>query len=214
MTPIERLANLFEKFPGIGPRQAQRFVYHLLTQDGEYVSSLTSLIQDVRSGVRECAMCFRFFAHGKTTNLCSICSNSERDHTLLMIIERDADITPIERSKTYNGLYFVFGGTIPLLDQHHTKKTRGPALRAIIEKRLQEGLKEVILAFSVNPDGENTTRYVEVQLAPFQEKGLLVSILGRGLSTGSELEYADAETIKNALKNRSKQGFLEIPPEE
>ncbi len=205
MSPIERLATLFEKFPGIGPRQAQRFVYHLLNQDAEYVSSLTSLIQEVRSGVRECSMCFRFFAHRKGENLCAICSDSSRDGRLLMIVERDADITPIERSKTYNGFYFVFGGTIPLLDQHHTKKTRGPALRAIVEKRLGEELEEVILAFSVNPDGENTARYVEAQLAPYQEeKKLVVSMLGRGLSTGSELEYADAETIKNALENRRK----------
>ena len=76
-------------------------------------------------------------------------------------------------------------------------------MRAIIEKKIFEGLKEVILAFSVNPDGENTARYVEAQLAPFQESSdLTVSILGRGLSTGSELEYADPETIKNAYRNR------------
>lgn len=208
MSPIERLAALFEKFPGIGPRQAQRFVYHLLTQDAEYVSSLSSLIQEVRSGVRECSMCFRFFAHNRRGSLCPICSDASRDPSLLLVLERDADITPIERSKTYNGYYFVLGGTIPLLDQHHTKKTRGPALRAIVEKRINAGLKEVILAFSVNPDGENTARYVETQLAPYEEShSLIVSLLGRGLSTGSELEYADPETIKNALRNRSKQSF-------
>lgn len=207
MSPLEKLASLFEKFPGIGPRQAQRFVYHLLTQDAEYVGALSSLIQEVRSGVRECSMCFRFFAYNGIGSLCPICSDTTRDPSLLLIVERDADIAPMERAKTYNGFYFVLGGTIPLLDQHHTKKTRGPALRAIVEKRLEGGLKEVILAFSVNPDGENTARYVEAQLAPHVESGkLIISLLGRGLSTGSELEYADPETIKNALKNRSSQG--------
>lgn len=208
MSPIERLASLFEKFPGIGPRQAQRFVYSLLTQDAEYVSALTSLIEEVRSGVRECSLCFRFYANGHGNTTCPICRDTTRDASLLMIVERDADILPIERSKTYNGNYFVFGGTIPLLDQHHTKKTRGPALRAIVDKRVANGLKEVILAFSVNPDGENTARYVEAQLAPLAAShGLILSLLGRGLSTGSELEYADSETIKNALKNRSPQSF-------
>lgn len=208
MTPLERLAHLFEKFPGIGPRQAQRFVYYLLTQDTEYIQTLSSLIQEVRHDMRECALCFRFFAPHNGETLCSICRSPDRDTSLLMIVERDSDIAPIERSKMYHGLYFVLGGTIPLLDQHHTNKTRGPALRAIVEKKITEGLTEVILAFSVNPDGENTARYVEAQLAPFQEsKGLVVSILGRGLSTGSELEYADGETIKNALQNRQKNYF-------
>ena len=205
MTPLERLALLFEKFPGIGPRQAQRFVYHLLTQDRDYTDALATLIREVRTSMRECHFCFRFFAPREGETLCSICTDTERDPSLLMIVERDSDIAPIERSKLYHGLYFVLGGTIPLLDQHHTNKTRGPALRAIVEKRLDLGLREVILAFSVNPDGENTARYVEAQLAPFQEsQNLTISVLGRGLSTGSELEYADGETIKNALQNRQK----------
>ncbi len=203
MTPLERLALLFEKFPGIGPRQAKRFVYHLLTQDREYTDTLSTLVHDIRTNMRECSLCFRFFAPRNGEKICTICDDTERDHSLLMVVERDGDIAPIEHSNMYNGLYFVLGGTIPLLDQHHTNKTRGPALRAIVEKRIAEGLKEVIIAFSVNPDGENTTRYVETQLAPFQESaGIIVSILGRGLSTGSELEYADGETIKNALQNR------------
>lgn len=205
MSPLERLAALFERFPGIGPRQAQRFVFFLLKEHPDYIESLAGLIQDVRKSVRECDRCFRFFAKKNGETTCSICSDPTRDASSLLIVERDADIAPIERSKTYTGLYFVLGGTIPLLDQEHTARTRGPALKAVVEKRLAEGLREVILAFSVNPDGENTARYVEAQLAPFTESGTLtISTLGRGLSTGSELEYADAETIKNALKNRTR----------
>jgi recombination protein RecR len=205
MSPIERLTSLFERFPGIGPRQAQRFVFFLLKENPEYIDALSSLIRDVRSSVRECDRCFRFFARKNGETTCSICTDPSRDASLMLIVERDADIAPIERSKTYSGLYFVLGGTIPLLDQEHTARTRGPALKAKVEERLGEGLKEVILAFSVNPDGENTARYVEAQLSSFTESGkLAISILGRGLSTGSELEYADAETIKNALKNRTK----------
>ncbi len=205
MSPIERLTELFQRFPGIGPRQAQRFVFHLLKENPEYIDSLSSLIRDVRSSVRECDRCFRFFTKKNGETTCSICTDPTRDVSLMLIVERDADIAPIERSKTYSGLYFVLGGTIPLLDQEHAAKTRGPALKAKVEERLTEGLKEVILAFSVNPDGENTARYVEAQLAPYTEAGkVTISVLGRGLSTGSELEYADSETIKNALKNRTR----------
>ena len=121
-----------------------------------------------------------------------------------MVLERDADMSPLEKSGTYEGYYFVLGGTIPLLHTEESKKLRGGALKVIVENRIKNGLKEVILGFAVNPDGENTSRYVESILAPWVLKGeLKVSVLGRGLSTGSELEYADPETIKNALIHRA-----------
>ena len=103
----------------------------------------------------------------------------------------------------YNGLYFVLGGTVPLLRSADTEKLRAGALKATVQARMAEGLSEVILGFSVNPDGENTARFIETVLEPIlKDTTTSLSHLGRGLSTGSELEYADAETIKNALKNR------------
>lgn len=203
MSPIDRLAELFQRFPGIGPRQARRFVFHILSQDREYADALQRLIGEVRASVRPCAACFRYFPGKNGETLCSICSDGERDPSLLMVVERDSDIGPIEQAKAYQGLYFVFGGTVPLLDQSHIQKTRGSALKAQMDERIKDGLKEVILAFSVNPDGENTARYVESLLETHKTAGQIkLSVLGRGLSTGSELEYADPETIKNALKNR------------
>ena len=121
-----------------------------------------------------------------------------------MVVERDSDIAPIEHSDTYDGYYFVLGGTVPLLDPEENIRLRGGALKSIVAMRVKDGLKEIILAFSVNPDGENTARYVSGLLKEETEKnGVKISTLGRGLSTGSELEYADPETIKNALKNRT-----------
>lgn len=103
----------------------------------------------------------------------------------------------------YDGLYFVLGGTVPLLDSQDVKKLRGGQLKHTVEERGPQGLKEIILAFAINPDGENTGRYVETLLRPLIEQyKISITHLGRGLSTGSELEYADPETIKNALKNR------------
>lgn len=200
---FERLTELFQRFPGIGPRQARRFVFHLLTEDRRNVDELSKLVGVVKDVMSECQQCFRFFTPNGEGAFCSICSDNERDPSLLMVLERDADIQPLEKSGKYDGYYFVLGGTIPLLSGEETKKLRGGALKAIVEKRIANGLKEVILGFSVNPDGENTSRYVESLLAPWVQKEVLkVSVLGRGLSTGSELEYADPETLKNALHNR------------
>lgn len=122
-----------------------------------------------------------------------------------MVVAADSDIIAIERSGVYEGLYFVLGGMVPLLHSEDSKKLRGGTLKATIEARIPTGLEEIILAFAVNPDGENTGRFVESIITPLQATTttpLRISQLGRGLSTGSELEYADPETIKNALRNR------------
>lgn len=203
MTSLEKLIKHFERFPGIGSRQARRFAHHLLLETPEHIKELSELIADIQSTVTECASCFRFFAMNGGGNLCRICADPQRDHTKLTVVERDTDMEAIERSGTYDGLYFVLGGTISLLGSGETKKLRGSALKHMVQKRAKEGLTEIILGFSVNPDGENTARYVESLLSDSVTKhALTMSHLGRGLSTGSELEYADPETIKNALRNR------------
>lgn len=205
MSTIDRLSELFERFPGIGPRQARRFVFHLLTEPRPELERLAELIASVKDSVYECPECFRFHTHGDAEGRCEICSDTTRDRGLLMVVERDSDIRPVERSGVYPGLFFVLGGTVPLMSDEGTKKLRGGALKAIVEKRrtASSPIREVILAFSVNPDGENTARYVETLLGASKEAGITVTTLGRGLSTGSELEYADPETVKNALQNRA-----------
>ena len=204
MNPFEKIVRYFERFPGIGSRQAKRFAFHLLTLDQSDVTELSELIRNIRSTVITCPSCARFHSLQSPDRHCSVCGNTMRDRSKLTVVERDTDIDAIERSGVYDGLYFVLGGTVPLLDSQDIKKLRGGMLKQIVETRIPEGLKEIILAFSVNPDGENTGRYIETLLRDHIEKGSLkISHLGRGLSTGSELEYADPETIKNALKNRS-----------
>lgn len=202
MTALEKLIKHFERFPGIGSRQARRFAHHLLTEPSENIEEFSSLIANIKSEVMECSSCFRFFARNGGGSVCGICSDNRRDRSKLMVVERDSDIQSIERSGIYDGLYFVLGGTVPLLDSEDSKKLRGGALKRITEER-QSDLEEIILGFSVNPDGENTGRFVESILRELiEKKKIKISQLGRGLSTGSELEYADPETIKNALENR------------
>lgn len=203
MTSLEKLIKHFERFPGIGSRQARRFAFHLLTESKENTNELSELIRDIQSTVSECPSCFRFFSKNGHGGECSLCGSTDRDRTKLMVVERDTDIDATERGGVYDGLYFVLGGTIPLLDSENEKKLRGGALRHTVKTRMNEGLTEIILAFSVNPDGENTARYVERLLRDdLGGTSILITELGRGLSTGSELEYADPETIKSALKGR------------
>lgn len=206
MTNLEKITKYFEGFPGVGARQARRFAFHILTLPKESVQEIAQLVTDLQESVIECESCRRFFAkNGGNSKLCSICDDSSRDYTKLMVVERDSDIQAIERSGTYDGLYFVLGGTVPLLNAKETNVLRGGMLKTLVEARMQEDLSEIILAFSVNPDGENTGRFVESVLKEIPDfEKITISYLGRGLSTGSELEYADPETIKNALRNRSK----------
>jgi recombination protein RecR len=204
MNNLDKLITLFESFPGVGARQAKRFAFHVLTMNDVDVADLSQLIASIKSSVVECDSCHRFFSkNGGDASLCSICSASNREHDRLLVVERDSDIQAIERAGVYNGLYFVLGGTVPLLRSADNEKLRAGALKATVQARLPEGLSEIILGFSINPDGENTARFIESVLNPIlTESPVKISHLGRGLSTGSELEYADAETLKNALKNR------------
>lgn len=203
MTNLDKLIKHFEKFPGIGSRQAKRFAFHILTEDPHEVEALADLLRSIKATVHECPSCFRFYTSEYNDATCYVCRNASRDHSKLMIVERDTDLDAIERSGTYDGLYFVLGGTFPLLESSESKKLRGGALKHIVETRAKDSLTEIILGFSVNPDGENTGRYVELLLKEIIETHTIkISHLGRGLSTGSELEYADPDTIRNALENR------------
>jgi recombination protein RecR len=203
MTNLDKLITYFEGFPGIGARQARRFAFHILTLQEADTKALGELITNLQGTVTECARCHRFFAQNNSTSvMCAICLDHNRDRTKLMVVERDTDVQSIERSGVYDGLYFVLGGTLPLLSEANNK-LRAAALKATVDTQLTEELKEIILAFSVNPDGENTARYTHSLLKEkIEAHSLKVTQLGRGLSTGSELEYADPETIKNALHNR------------
>jgi len=205
MSNLDKLIKYFEQFPGIGGRQARRFAFHILTLPDTDTKELSALIANLQGNVIECTSCRRFFARsGGTTTECGICSDGNRDRTKLMVVERDTDITAIERAGVYEGLYFVLGGTVPLLESKGQNRLRGNGLKVIVADRLAHGLEEIILGFAVNPDGENTARFVESLLKDdIADSSVTIAQLGRGLSTGSELEYADPDTIKNAFANRS-----------
>jgi recombination protein RecR len=203
MDAIERLARLFERFPGIGPRQAGRFVAYLLRSSPSLRRELVEAVQQLGSGVRQCDGCMRF--HAGDNKFCSICSNPERDASLLAIVASDSDLAALERSGTYRGTYFVLGGTISLASENASKLRIAQLLARMsdVGRRSSGTVREVILAFPANPEGDATSIRIREELAPYcQGDALTITTLGRGLSTGSELEYADPETIKSALDSR------------
>lgn len=171
-----------------------------------YLNDLAETIKNLKQHIHLCQSCFRFFADDASkSSICTICRDDSRDQTSILIVSKDVDFENIERSNSFNGLYFILGGTVPILEKDPDKRIRTHELQTVIEKRAKsENLKEIILAMSLNPEGENTEEYVTSLLQPLIKKyNLKISLLGRGLSTGTELEYSDSETIKNALKNRA-----------
>ena len=221
MNSIEKLIQIFSNFPGIGPRQARRFVYYLLTRSGSTLEELSQNIKDLKNDVTMCDDCRRFYEKkNQKTNLCKICSDQSRDRTTLMIVQRDVDLESVEKNGGYNGIYFVLGGSVPILEKEPEKRIRIKELKNFVEKRLthpnpslklREGqgesypeLNEIILGVNWNPEGENTADYVVKSIESLVAKHeVKISHLGKGLSMGTELEYTDTDTLKNALKNRS-----------
>ena len=205
MDSIEKLTEIFKSFPGIGPRQAKRFVYFLLTRNKNYLKEFTDLVLEVQRETQLCQECYRYFTkNNHTTSLCDICQSKNRDLNVLMIVARDIDLENIEKSHSFNGKYFILGGTVPILDKNPETKVRLRELTSTVETKAKDNLKEIILGFSLNPESEYTADFVIQTLSPLITKyNLKISHLGRGLSTGTELEYSDSDTIKNALKNRS-----------
>ncbi len=200
MNPLYKLAEKFGDLPGIGPRQAMRFVYFLLTKNSEYRRELAKLIQELDHEIAVCTSCFRYHTkHSENNTLCKTCA-SNRDQSKLMVVARDTDYESIEKTKLFDGYYFVLGGTIPVLDEKPEETVRLTQLK----NRLQTSpITELIIAMNANPEGENTEDVVRVYLKDvIDQKHITVTRLGRGLSTGVELEYSDSDTLKNALLGR------------
>lgn len=197
MNAIDDLAALFARFPGIGPRQAKRFVYYLLAAPTAERAKLAELVATLGEQVRQCPECLRFF-NGSTRTVCDYCSDQTRDDSLLMLVEKDQDLAAIERAGTYHGRYFVLGGVLTLSGKGAIREKE---LARAVAARAAHGLREVVLALSATSEGEHTADRVRELLASYRDT-IKTSMLGRGLATGSELEYSDAETLRAALSNR------------
>jgi recombination protein RecR len=191
---LERLEKLFLKFPGIGQRQAKRFAYFILTQPESYIETLAQTLRSARSLAHTCTRCLQIYEGAP--GMCRICSDHTRDQTTVIVVEKSQDIESFSKTD-YQGLFFVLGGLVPIVQK---KVLEGTNL-TLLSKRVETdtAIKEIILAFPVTPNGEHTDTVVRQTLNEFGGK---IASLGRGLSTGAELEYADAASLNASLKKR------------
>jgi len=186
---IQKLIDLFSKFPTIGPRTAARFVFYLLKKPKAEVDELINAIVQLREKVKICPNCFNQYE--SDADFCEICSDKTRDKTLLCVVATETDLTTLEKTKKYKGLYFVLGG----------EKSRIEKLEQKLKNTSE--LKEIILALNPTTEGQAAALYLERVLKPFgTAQGKKITRLGRGLPSGGELEYADEETLTSALESR------------
>ena len=192
---IQKLIDLFSKFPTVGPRTAARFVFYLLKLPKEEIEKIVFSLSELKKTIKICKFCFNPFQGEE--EICEICRDPSRNKTLLCIIEKETDLIPLEKTKKYNGLYFILGGTVSTLKKADIEKLRTKELEERVKSHPE--IKEIIIAINPTTEGEATTLYLERLLKSLGEK---ITRLGRGLPVGGELEYADEETLKSALESR------------
>jgi recombination protein RecR len=190
--PVSRLIEAFHKLPGIGPKSAQRLTYHLLRAPESDARALAEAVLELKEKIRLCSVC----QNVTESDPCNICSDSDRDASMICVVEEPLDILAIERAGGYRGLYHVLHGVISPMDGIGPDDLKMSELMV----RLRNGsVREVIMATNPNLEGEATAMYVSRLVSPL---GLRVTRLARGLPTGADLEYADDVTLARALENR------------
>ena len=188
---------MLQKLPGVGPRQASRFILALLEKDVSELKELGQAIANLKNDIRFCKECFNISENG----LCHVCSDQKRENTKLLVVEKVTDLDSIEKTGLYKGRYHVLGGSINPLDGVTPETLRFKELERRLDD-LAQNHEEVELIIATNPSttGETTALYIKDLLK--DKKGLTLTRLGRGLASGSNLEYADEITLKNALEYR------------
>jgi recombination protein RecR len=188
---VENLVAQLTRLPGVGQRTAQRLAFHLLQVPKDEALALASALEDVKERVRFCREC------GNLTEeeLCAICVDGRRDHSLICVVEQPVDLVSLERTHEYRGLYHVLGGALSPLDGVEPEHLRIAELMQRVERN---GVQEVVLAMNPNMTGEATAAYLADRL----RARVRVTRLASGLPVGGDLEYADEVTLGRALSGR------------
>jgi len=207
---IQKLIDIFSKFPAVGQRTAGRFVFYLMKLPDQEIDQIIKSIKELKTGIKLCEFCFNPFETAQLDtpnvgkNLCQICRNDSRNKKILCIVEKETDLVSIENIKEYKGLYFILGGTVSALKKENLDKLRVQELLERIRNPFIHGITtpgfdEIIIATNSTSEGEATALFLERTLRPMNKK---ITRLGRGLPVGGELEYADEETLKGAFEGR------------
>jgi len=192
LTPtIERLVAELARLPGIGPRSAQRLAFHMMKSPPERSRGLSEAIAEMTERLRPCSVCFSF----AEDDLCPICADPRRDHTVLCAVEEPSAILPIERTNEYRGRYHVLGGALSPIDGVDPEDLR---IRELVERIDADGVVELVIATNPTMSGEATA----LHLADLVRGRVRVTRLASGLPVGADLEHADELTLGRALLGR------------
>jgi len=205
--PVQNFIDKFSRLPGIGPRQAARLAFWILKGPKETYHNLKQALESLDKDARTCELCHYVIdsstsltIKNNNNNQCYFCDNPSRDHTTICVVEKETDLATIEKSGVYKGLYHVLGGLFSALDTAVPKNLKMPELVKRIENlKKNKSIEEIILALSPTHEGDLTAYYLEKLLKPLKVK---VTRLGRGLPYGSDVEFADAQTLSGALESR------------
>ena len=190
---LESAVNEFSKFPGIGEKTALRLVLYLLRQEKEVIENFGNTIIQLSKEIKYCRTCQNI----SDTEICNICNDSSRDHSIVCIVENIKDVISIENTQQYRGVYHILGGIISPIDGV------GPNDLTInsLSKRIEEGnIMELILALSTTLEGDTTNFYLYKK---FKSHDIKITTLARGVSVGDELEYTDEITLGRSIINRT-----------
>ena len=191
---LQKLIDELGKLPGVGPKSAQRIAFHLIKLPEQDALSLANAIQEAKQKVRFCEICFNM----SDEVICEICSDTQRDSSLVCVVEEPRDIVALERTREYKGLYHVLQGAINPIDGIGPEQLK---IRELLERLKGNTLQEVILCTNPNIEGEATAMYLAKLIEPL---GIQVSRIASGLPVGGDLEYADELTLGRALEGRRK----------
>jgi recombination protein RecR len=189
--PLVRLIAELQRLPGIGPKGAQRLAFHLLKTRRELTDRLVDAIREVKEQVTYCSICNNI----TDVDPCSFCSNTDRDHRLICVVEEPPNVAAIEKTRDFKGVYHVLMGALSPLQGIGPDNLKIKGLLA----RVSDGVSEVILATNPNVEGEATAIYLARLLKPL---GVKVTRIAMGVPVGSDLEYADEVTMHKALEGR------------
>lgn len=185
---FQRLINQFSSLPGIGPKMAERLVLFLFKQDAEKIEDFITDLDNIKS-ISTCEKCFNI----AEKSLCAICMDKNRNASKLCVVEESLDIIPIERSRSFDGIYHVLGGTVKKKDDNTL------TINSLLKRVENESFSEIMLATNFTTEGDMTAMHLTRKLKPLNIK---LTRLARGLATGSDIEYADDMTIRSAITNR------------
>ena len=196
---LRHLIELFDQLPGIGPKSAARLALYLWQTPVEFRQRLGKAIGDLELGVKTCSICFNL----DDQDPCHICQDASRDRTTICVVEQVLDVLALERTGRYHGLYHVLGGAInPLAQVGPDQLHIAPLLQRVKEN---PEVKEIILATNPTMEGEATALYLKKQLEKIRPD-LQITRIGHGLPMGADLDYADQETLSQAMEGRKDMG--------